>query len=93
MTHTHLYQTSVWSKGREERKRDQAKETVGGKEDKRWELKAMRCLCLTFSIVQQKENSVFRDDEFPQLHHVGHRVRHDCPLSASTVAAFPQTLQ
>lgn len=50
-------------------------------------------MCLTFSVLQQKEHSVFRDNELLQLHHVGHRVRHDGPLSPPTVTALPQTLQ
>lgn len=56
-------------------------------------LMSVRCARLTFSILQQKENCVLRDDKLPQLHHVGHRVRHDCPLSPPTVTALPQTLQ
>lgn len=50
-------------------------------------------LCLTLSVVQQKEDSVFRDDELSQLHHVGHGERHNSLLSLPTVTAFPQSLQ
>ncbi len=102
MTHTHLYQTSVWNKGRErggrgeeEGSEEGGEKTVGGKEDKREKMKlmSMRCARLTFSILQQKENCIFRDDKLFQLHHVGHRVRHDRPLRPPTVTAPPQPLQ
>lgn len=101
MTHAHIYQTSVWNKGRERCERQEKKEsgevrekTAEGK-DKREKIKLMnvRHVKLTFSILQQKENCVFRDNELPQLHHVGHRMRHDGPLSLTTVAAPSQTLQ
>ena len=49
--------------------------------------------CLTFGILQQKENRVFREDELPQLHHVGQRVRHDGPLRPPAVTTLPQTLR
>lgn len=54
---------------------------------------SVRLLCLTFSILQQKKNGVFRDNELPKLHHVGHRMRHDGPLSLTTVTTPFQTLQ
>lgn len=53
----------------------------------------MRCVRLTFSILQQEENRVLGDNKLPQLHHVGHSVRHDSPLSPPAVTALPQTLQ
>lgn len=71
----------------EERRRDRVKER---KRKKRKDESGVR---LTFGVLQQEENCVFRDDELPQLHHMGHGVRHYCPLCASTVAALPQTLQ
>lgn len=79
---------------RDERQSDQVKE--GEKtEDERGKMKqmsTMRCVRLTFGILQQEENGIFRDDELPQLYHVGHRVRHDGPLSPPTITALPQTL-
>lgn len=64
-----------------------------GRQIKGMTLTIKRYACLTFSILQQKENCVFGDEKIPQLHHVGHRVRHDSLLSPPTVTALSQTLQ
>lgn len=81
--------------GSGKKKKTKGERQLDGKEDKGGEMKLMsvRCARLTFSILQQKEDCVFRDNKLPQLHHVRHRVRHDCPLSPPTVTALPQTLR